>query len=96
VETLTGRDFCSALMDLDDAFGVKASFQLVPERRYPVTPGFLDELRARGFEINVHDLDHDGQLFANRNEFLERAKRVNEYGREFRAVGFRSGNLYRN
>ncbi len=96
VETLAGRNFCSSLMDLDDSFGVKSSFQIVPERRYPVTTSFLAGLRRRGFEINVHDLDHDGQLFASRSEFLRRAKRINDYGKEFGAVGFRSGNLYRN
>src|SRR5437867_1817894 len=35
VETLSGRDCCSALMELDDSFGIKASFQIVPVERYP-------------------------------------------------------------
>ena len=37
VETELGRDFCSQLMDMDDDFGFKSSFQIVPERRYEVT-----------------------------------------------------------
>src|SRR5258707_6827386 len=28
VETETGRDFCLTLMDIDDAFGMKAAFQI--------------------------------------------------------------------
>jgi hypothetical protein len=96
VEALPGRDFCSNLMDLDDAAGIKASFQIVPEDRYPVTDRFLNGIRDRGFEINVHDLNHDGRLFIDRDRFLRRAQRINRYGRAYGASGFRSGALYRN
>jgi hypothetical protein len=95
VETAAGRDACGWLMDTDDAHGVKASFQIVPEERYDIPRGFLDEVRRRGFEVNVHDLNHDGRLFSDRDEFLRRARRINEYAREFGARGFRSGVLYR-
>ena len=96
VETMSGRDFCSRLMDVDDAYGVKSSFEVVPEGRYTVPETFLDDIRLRGFEINVHDLDHDGHLFSERELFLERAERINRYGRKFGAAGFRSAVLYRN
>jgi hypothetical protein len=96
VETVVGRDFCGTLMDLDDAFGIKASFQLIPEVRYEVSDEFLHTLRDRGFEINVHDFNHDGDLFLNREEFLRRVARINDYGRKFRSSGYRSGVLYRN
>ena len=82
-------------MDLDDSVGIKASFQIVPERRYPVTAAFLDGIRGRGFEINIHDINHDGRLFAEREGFLRRAERINSYAKEFGAQGFRSGALYR-
>jgi hypothetical protein len=96
VETLAGRDFCSHLMDMDDSVGIKSSFQIVPEQRYSVAASFLDLLRKRGFEINVHDLNHDGRLFSNRELFLRRVERINHYGKQFAAAGFRSGSLYRN
>ena len=96
VEHLSGRDFCSRLMDLDDAAGIKSSFQIVPEGRYPVPTAFLDDIRDRGFEINVHDLNHSGRLFSSWEDFCRAAERINEYGRQFGAVGFRSGALYRN
>jgi len=96
VEELAGRNLCSQLMDLDDSVGIKSSFQIVPEDRYPVSDGFLEEIRNRGFEINIHDLNHDGQLFSDHQVFLERAQRINGYGRVYRALGFRSGALYRN
>jgi hypothetical protein len=96
VETTRGRDFCSALMDLDESFGIKSSFQVIPERRYSLSMSFLEGIRSRGFELNIHDLNHDGQLFANKAKFLKRASRINQYARAFGALGFRSGALYRN
>jgi hypothetical protein len=96
VETSSGLDFCPQLMDLNDLFGIKASFQIVPEERYPVRQTLLEDIRKRGFEVNVHDLNHDGQLFTDRLEFLRRAERINRYAREFGALGFRSAVLYRN
>jgi len=96
VETVAGRNFCPGLMNLDNSYGMKSSFQIVPEDRYSVPLSLLDEIRHRGFEINVHDLNHDGRLFSNREQFLLRAKRINRYGREYKASGFRSAALYHN
>lgn len=96
VEGPAGRDFCLALMDLDQSFGFTSAFQIIPEERYLVSQEFLASIRNRGFEVNVHDLTHDGQLYADREEFLRRAKRINKYIREYEAQGFRSGILYRN
>jgi hypothetical protein len=96
VEGEAGRDFCNDLMDLDESFEMRSSFQIVPENRYSVPEKFLVSLRIRGFEVNVHDLKHDGRLYADHAEFLRRAKRINKYAREYGAEGFRSGSLYRN
>lgn len=96
VERASGRDFCHNLMDLDESFGILSSFQIVPEKRYSVPESFLQNIRDRGFEVNVHDLKHDGRLYADHAEFLRRAERINNYVREFGAKGFRSGILYRN
>ncbi len=96
VEGPTGLEFCPTLMDLDNEYGFYASFQLVPEKRYKVTKQILDNIRKRGFEVNVHDLNHDGHLFREREEFLRRAPKINKYAVEFGTSGFRSGALYRN
>jgi hypothetical protein len=96
VETNAGWDFCGNLMDLDDAFGIKAAFQVVPEKRYEVHSAYLETIRNRGFEVNVHGLDHEGDLFKNRERFIECAKRINDYAVLFRSRGFRSPSLYRN
>lgn len=96
IETVAGRDFCNSLMDLNDSFEIKSSFQVVPEDRYAVPKEFLNAIRSRGFEVNVHDLNHDGNLFRERTEFLRRAAKINRYAEEFGAIGYRSGVLYRN
>lgn len=95
VETRAGRDFCPTLMDVDEAFGITAAFGLVPEERYEVPSGLLKSMRSRGFEVVVQDLNHDGRLFDEKREFLRRAKRINQYGREFESSGFRAAVLYR-
>jgi hypothetical protein len=96
VESTPGRDFCSSLMDMDDSFEIKSSFQVVPEVRYEVSESFLESIRKRGFEINVHDLNHDGLLFLKREEFERRASKINQYAHRFGTRGFRSGAMYRN
>jgi len=95
VETRTGRDFTSQLMDIDESYGIKASFQVIPEKRYEVTDEFVHEIRSRGFEFNIHDLNHDGHLYRKREEFLRRAQKINEYALRYNARGFRAGAMYR-
>jgi hypothetical protein len=96
VETPAGAAFVPRLMETDDAFGFKASFQIIPEKQYPVSPALLELIRARGYEVNVQDLAHDGNLFDGREQFLRRAKSINRYLKEYGARGFRAGRLYRN
>jgi len=95
VETAVGVRACRYLMDVEDAFGIKASFQIIPEHRYEVTDEFLDSIRRRGFEVVVHDLNHDGQLFRDKNQFLRRAVKINAHRKRFGASGFRAAVLYR-
>jgi glycosyltransferase involved in cell wall biosynthesis len=95
VETASGVRSCSYLMDMEDAFAIKGSFQIIPEQRYEVTDDFLNSIRQRGFEVVVHDLNHDGQLFKDKGQFLERAAKINSYKKRFGASGFRAAVLYR-
>ena len=96
VETAAGRDLCATVMDIDDAFGIKAAFEVVPEKRYEVKPAYIDSIWNRGFEVAVHDLNHDGHLYSDRATFRERAAKINQYRKQFRAEGFRAAVLYRN
>ena len=83
-------------MDIDLSHGFKASFQVVPEKRYEIPDGYVSEIRSRGFEFNIHDLNHDGHLFEEKDEFLRRVKKINEYAKKYNARGFRAGAMYRN
>ena len=96
VETEAGRAFCSELMNIDDSYGIPASFQVIPTKRYKVTEGYLDSIRSRGFEVAVQDWNHDGHLFSERNEFLRRAEKINEFANRYQIKGFRAAMLYRN
>jgi hypothetical protein len=95
VETTLGRDFSATVMDIDDKFGLKASFYVVPERRYEVPASYLDSITKRGFEVGVQDLNHDGHLYQDRQQFIERVAKINAYGRQWGASGFRAAVLYR-
>jgi hypothetical protein len=95
VETRAGLEFCEELMDVDDSFGIKASFQTVPEDRYDVSNEFFNKIRSRGFEIGIQDLNHDGRLFDSEEEFLRRAEIINRYASNYCAKGFRAAVLYR-
>jgi hypothetical protein len=95
VETEIGRDFCQMLMDIDDSFGIKASFQIVPEERYGVSQEFLNAIRERHHEFAIHDLNHDGHLYKSKEQFVERAAKINAYGRSYNTEGFRAAVLYR-
>jgi hypothetical protein len=95
VETEIGRDFCETLMDIDDSFRVKASFQVIPEERYSVSSDFLETIRERGHELAIHDLNHDGHLYKSKEQFIERAAKINAYGKQYGTEGFRAGVLYR-
>jgi len=98
VEGPSGSAFCGQLMDLDDQFSVRSAFQVVPDAPWApraATEQLVDRLKRRGFEVNVHDLSHDGHLFRDRERFLRHAVEINARGREFGSRGFRSGALYR-
>jgi hypothetical protein len=96
VEMAAGRDFTPQLMELDDSHGFKASFQVVPEKRYEVSNEYIAYIRSHGFEFNIHDLNHDGRLYLDKEEFLRRAARINALVHRYESSGFRAGSLYRN
>lgn len=96
VEEQSGADHSDFLMQLDDSYGIKAAFQLIPEGAYKGFDGLVSKMRARGFELNIHDLDHDGRLYEQKQLFEKRATKINQYGRRYGMEGFRSGSMHRN
>jgi hypothetical protein len=96
VETQAGLEFSRRLMATDEAFGFRASFQVIPEGPYEITGEFAESIRGRGLELNIHDLRHEDNLFRDREEFWRRARAINRYVKKYQAQGFRSGRMYRN
>ena len=92
VDTARGAQRCHALANLEEAFDFRSSFNFVPER-YTVLPELRHALTARGFEVGVHGLYHDGKYFDSLEIFRERAIKINRYLKEWNAVGFRTPSM---
>lgn len=95
VDTEKGQERCLELTNMEQQMGFRSSFYFVP-RRYKVSQELRDYLTAHGFEVGVHDLYHDGKLYKSRKLFQSRARAINDYLREWKAVGFRSGAMHHN
>lgn len=95
VEAQAGYEFVRQVMDLEERYGFRSSFNFVPEA-YHVGDDLLNEMRDRGFEVGVHGLKHDGRLFSSRELFMQRAVAINRYLVEWQAVGYRSPMTHRN
>ena len=91
VEGQVGLNNCRVLMEIELALGLRSSFNFIPEGSYAVPPQLRKELVRNGFEVAIHDLRHDGRLFASREKFIRNAARINTHIREWGAAGFRSG-----
>jgi hypothetical protein len=96
VEGPKGLDRSRALAELDRSLGFRSAFNFVPEGEY-ITPLELRRwLRANEFEVGLHDLRHDGLLYDSRASFRSHAKKINQYLKDWEAVGFRSGFMHHN
>lgn len=95
VETSKGQKNCLPLMELEKNYGFRSAFYFVPER-YKQNKVLHLHLKNQGFEIGIHGLKHDGRLFQNKNIFLNRAKKINKYIKEWGALGFRSPAMHHN
>lgn len=96
VESSTGLERCRELATLEQQLGFRSCFNFIPEGPYSVPAELRSWLRARGFEVGVHDLEHDGKLFDSRRGFEAKALRINRYIKEWNAAGFRAGFMLRN
>lgn len=95
VESAAGQELVPALAEIEERMGFRSSFNFVPER-YRLDLSLIATLRKNGFEVGVHDLNHDGKLFASRERFLRRAERINQHMRDLEAAGFRAALMHRN
>ncbi|MEN8265341.1 MAG: hypothetical protein ABFR82_17985, partial [Nitrospirota bacterium] len=95
VETREGHEKCDKLMKLEQKLGFRSSFNFVPDR-YRVSKNLRHNIEANGFEVGVHDLNHDGKLYKSIEIFKKRSVRINQYLRDWGCAGFRSGSMFRN
>ena len=82
------------LADLEQEHGFRSSFNFGAWYDH-LDPGLLRELDDRGFEIGMHGLTHDRQLFSSRPAFEERLRPLADLAERLGAVGFRSPATHR-
>lgn len=89
VDTARGQNRCRRIVEIEEKFGFRSSFNFVPER-YNVNTEIINFIKNNDFEIGVHGLYHDGKLYHSKDIFQSRVKKINEYLKKWGAVGFRS------
>lgn len=90
VESRRGLERVEQLAEIEIQLGFRSSFNFVPEGSYQVPADLRSWLANRGFEVGVHDLNHDGKLYSSRKEYERKAERINDYLKNWNAGGFRS------
>ena len=90
VEGNKGLGRVERLMNLELSHGVRSAFNFVPEGEYRVPAALRNKLEQARFEVGVHGLEHDANLYASKTKFARKAARIRDYLREWDASGFRS------
>lgn len=93
VEGIEGIRLALQLADVEEGLGFRSSFNF--GAWYDIDPGVLRELDERGFEIGMHGLTHDRELFSSRAAFEARLPRLGALAERLGAVGFRSPATHR-
>jgi hypothetical protein len=94
VETSAGLDNLRAVRDVELAAGCRSAWNLVP-KRYEVDDALVADLAARGFEVGVHGLYHDGFDLASLDVLRERLPEMRAWAERWGASGFRSPATHR-
>jgi hypothetical protein len=95
VEGPKGVERCYQLAALEENLGFRSSFNFVP-KSCDIPQSLRHDLGATGFEVGVHGLCHDGNLFSSRRKFKRLSVEIDKYLREWQAVGFRTPSMYHN
>jgi hypothetical protein len=95
VEDVRGFLRVPRMVEMEERLGFRSSCNFVPEK-YEVSPDLRKSLEAKGFEVGVHGLNHDGKYLNSREIFADRARRINRYLEEWNAVGFRMPAMHHN
>jgi peptidoglycan/xylan/chitin deacetylase (PgdA/CDA1 family) len=95
VEGPSGVRNVGRVLEVEQRHGFRSSWNFVA-RWYPIEDGLFEHIRARGGEIGLHAIKHDGKLFESRARFERELPAIHHYLREWGAVGFRSPATHRN
>ena len=76
IDTKKGYEQVERLMQIDEKYGFRSTFNFVPERYGKISVNLTEKIQAKGFEIGVHGLKHDGKLFRSKRIFDRRAKKI--------------------
>lgn len=95
VEEQMGFDFIPQIIELENKYGFKSSWNIVPYK-YKIDEGIIKLIQDSGHEIGIHGYNHDGKLYYSEKIFNYRAKFINDAIKKYNAVGFRSPQVHRN
>ena len=95
VETVKGQEKCYDLIRLEQSLGFRSSFNFIA-KEYNVSSELRHYLVKNGFEVGVHGLYHDGNLFSSKKKFRDQAFQINHYLGKWGSVGFRTPCMYHN
>lgn len=95
VETAAGRDKCLKVMGIEKSLGFRSSFNFVAED-YESPPELRREIETEGFEVAIHGLRHNDNIFRSKHIFDRDSAAVNRYLSEWECAGFRSPKMFHN
>lgn len=95
VESEKGLKKCSALLEVEEKRGFRSSFNFVI-KDYIVPVELLQALVRRGFEVGVHGFTHKQRLIQSEKSFLAQYPIINQYLKEWGAVGYRAPSMLNN
>ena len=95
VEEEEGFNFIPKVIELEEKYGFKSSWNIVPYK-YKIDMGIINLIQDSGNEIGIHGYNHDGKLFYSEEIFNKRIPYINKAIEEYKAVGFRSPMVHRN
>ena len=96
VEGPEGVERVRPLVELEQSLGFRSSFNFIPEGAYADPAQLRHDLQKAGFEVGVHDLRHDGSLFASQASFRRQAGCIKRHLKAWNANGFRAGFMFHN
>ena len=93
VERAEGQSRCHELMQLEKSMGFRSAFNFVAED-YTADMQLRRRLVEEGFEIGLHGVTHEGNIFKSEQVFHDEAARINRYLKDWNCKGFRSPRMY--